>query len=244
MQKITVTKCPVCGNDSSILHAQVEKIQEHRRVLCLHCNTIYFESLPENMPSYDAEYNLHFYRAGDIRKAGIMAAKIAELAINNFKDPEILEAGLGNGLIVWLLTQMRLKASGLDIDPAWTTHLQRHLGIQVYTSKFEDVNFNEKFDLIYSSHVIEHTAEPHVFFKAAYKALKKNGLFFIDTPDTAFWEITKTRWHHFSTRNQFEHICLLSKQAVKILAEANNFDFVGIKSYADYESMQILLRKG
>jgi len=236
--------CPICENANPRLHIEIEKIEGISRIECCVCDTIYFERPPEKLPVYNSEYNLHFFRPGDIRKAGIMAEKIANYANANFTLPTILEAGTGNGLTIWLLRQMGFDAFGLDLELEWVEYLVERFNIPMFTGKFEEFKYDIKFDMIYSSHVIEHVQDPRTFFKKAHEYLKDNGLFFIDTPDVQYWELAAKRWHHFETRTPFEHMCLLGIKGVRLLAEQYGFYFGGFKSLQEYGSMQILLRKG
>ncbi|GAI12094.1 unnamed protein product, partial [marine sediment metagenome] len=116
MNSIIYRQCPVCHNAISESMEWVEDVEGVKRIYCKRCDTIYFDHKPPRQPVYDINYNKHFFRPGDIRKAGIMAAKLAELCQKKWKRPNILEAGAGNGLTVMLLRAMGLNAFGIDLD--------------------------------------------------------------------------------------------------------------------------------
>jgi 2-polyprenyl-3-methyl-5-hydroxy-6-metoxy-1,4-benzoquinol methylase len=221
----------------------IESLPQVERIRCNACNTIYFDRDPQTPPRYDKAYNLHFFRPGDIRKAGIMAAKLAELIDGKWPHPNILEVGAGNGLTVMLLRCMELNAFGLDIDPKLSQHLMLSFKIPVIPIRFEEFNPPGKYHLIYSSHVIEHSMRPREFLKKGFDLLEPGGYFYIDTPDTGCRDQDGPRWHHFETRNPYEHCCLLNPVGLRIMAEEIGFKTTKIDRYHDFGSMQALLIK-
>jgi len=221
----------------------IESVEEVQRILCKSCDTIYFDREPPRQPLYDKKYNLHFFRPGDIRKAGIMAAKLAELIQGKWKHPNVLEAGTGNGLTIFLLRAMGLNAFGVDIDPNLSVYLMENFKIPVVATKFEEFNPPGKYHLIYSSHVIEHCKKPFDFVKKAYDLLEDNGIFYLDTPDTYYFDKENKRWHHFETRGPFEHCCILGHVGIKLLADAVGFRVNHIERYGDFMSQQAVLLK-
>ena len=234
-------QCPICGNVRPEIMRWIESVGDCQRILCKACDTIYFDREPPEWPKYDINYNKHFFRPGDIRKAGIMAAKLAEIALTKFRSPNVLEAGAGNGLTVFLLRTMGINALGLDLDSKLAVYLMEKYKIPIVTAKFEEFNPPGKYHLIYSSHVIEHTQRPDLFMKKAFSLLEDGGIFYIDTPDTFYHDKEEKRWHHFETRNPYEHCCLLGHVGVRLLAQDAGFDIVKIDRYGDFMSQQAVL---
>lgn len=234
-------QCPVCGNQRPEIMRWVEKVGEVQRILCKACDTIYFDRQPPIRPTYDIKYNKHFFRSGDIRKAGIMAAKLAELALAKWNRPNILEAGSGNGLTVGLLRAMNLNAFGIDLDPNLAVYLMEKFKIPIATANFLEFNPPGKYHLIYSSHVIEHCEDPLAFFIRAYKLLEPGGIFYLDTPDTYYWDRMPNTWHHFKTRQIYEHCCLLGHTGIEILARTAGLKIAKIERYGDFMSQQAIM---
>lgn len=204
---------------------------------------IYFDRAVPEKPTYDLKYNKHFFRPGDIRKAGIMAAKLAELTSKNWKKANVLEAGSGNGLTVFLLRAMKINAFGIDLDSHLSVYLMEKFNIPILTAKFQEFNPPTKYNLIYSSHVIEHQEKPLEFFQKAHDILDIKGIFFIDTPDIAYSQQEGPSWRHFNTRNPYEHCCLFAKKTLLAAAERTGFTLENFESYPEYQSMQAILRR-
>ena len=243
MATMQIRQCPVCDNLTPEFMIGIDSVNDVNRILCKSCDTIYFDRNPPEQPKYDMAYNKFFFRPGDIRKAGIMAAKLAELAKDKFKHPNILEAGAGNGLTVFLLRAMGLNAFGLDLDPSLAVYLMKEYKIPIVSARFEEFNPPGKYNLIYSSHVIEHTKNPKEFMKKAFDLLEDGGIFFLDTPDTFYHDKEGKRWHHFETRNPYEHSCLLGHVGIRLLSQAIGFESYAIKRYDEFMSQQAILIK-
>ena len=234
-------QCPVCKNIRPEFMLWIESINDVQRIFCKSCDTIYFDRNPNYLPVYDLKYNQFFFRPGDIRKAGIMAAKLADLIQGKWKHPNILEAGSGNGLTVLLLRAMGLSAFGVDLDPKLSVYLMELYKIPVISARFEEFNPPGKYHLIYSSHVIEHCKNPFEFMKKAFDLLEDGGIFYLDTPDTYYFGKQEARWHHFETRNPYEHYCLLGSVGIRLLANEVGFVDLKIERYDDFMSQQAIL---
>jgi len=243
MKDYTPKQCPICDNIRPEFMRWVDDVGEVQRIFCKCCDTIYFDRDPPEWPKYDMSYNKFFFRPGDIRKAGIMAAKLAELIQGKWKHPNVLEAGSGNGLTVLLLRAMGISAFGVDLDPKLSVYLMELCKIPVISARFEEFNPPGKYHLIYSSHVIEHTKNPKEFMKKAYALLEDGGIFYLDTPDTYYFDKEEKRWHHFETRNPYEHNCLLGHTGINLLAQAAGLQLIKIERYGDFMSQQAILLK-
>jgi len=243
MNKIIQRECPACFTPAPFPPTWVETVEKVERIMCPECDTIYFDREPPEKPKYDMKYNLHFFRPGDIMKAGIMATKLAKLIEGKWKNTNILEAGSGNGLTVLLLRAMGYNAFGVDLDPALSVHLMEKFRTPIITANFEEFNPPGKYHLVYSSHVIEHCFRPRRFFQKAASILETGGIFYLDTPDTYFYERGPKRWHHFATRNPYEHCCLLGRKGLKALANAEGLEVAEIGRYSDFGSQQAVLIK-
>ena len=239
----TTRKCPICENNNPAALRRVEDVENEKRIQCVRCSAIYFTRTPEELPKYDCAYNAHFFRPGDISKAGIMAAELGAFCQKGLKDPCILEAGAGNGLTIFLLRQQNYCAEGVDLNREWCNTLHSRFGIPVHCSRFEKFTPTHDYDLIYSSHTIEHVEDPYPFVRKAYELLKPGGHFWLDTPDAHYWERLSGRWHHFETRHPFEHLCILSLDSIEHLAKMAGFKITDWERKVEYNSLRVLMKK-
>jgi len=231
--------CPICGNAERTMMHTVEANAAVFRVQCEKCKTIYFDRTPPTVPKYDLAYNKHFFRPGDIRKAGIMAALLAEIAAKAYIMPRILEAGTGNGLTAFLLNEMGIYTEAVDMDDALAIWLKQKYKLHVHVSRFEDYKPDFDWTMIYSSHVIEHAEDPLKFLKKARSCLVEGGMLFMETPDVRFYSPLGERWHHFKTRNPYEHRFLFGQPGMYLILSQAGFRDIRIESVPDYQILRI-----
>jgi SAM-dependent methyltransferase len=235
--------CPLCGADKAQMIGKVLESKEVYRVRCPMCNLIFFNTEDYPRPVYDEKYNSHFKRPGDIRKAGIMAAQIAEICEQHFKSPGILEVGPANGLTAFLLTQMGFTTSVFDIDKRNALKIYSLLDVPAYMGDMETSLPKKAFHVIYSGHTIEHIENPLRFAKRIRESLRDSGVFFFDTPDAHYAQTKGRYWKHFQTRDPFEHCCLFNINTVFKLAKMSGFKVVNVVTLAEFQSMQVTLQK-
>jgi SAM-dependent methyltransferase len=99
---------------------------------------------------------------------------------------KILDVGCGAGRVLTLFKEFHqgpIETVGLDFDEK-ATALTRDKGHSVITGIFETVDIPPaSFDCVYSSHTIEHVANPGAFLRKVKSVLKPGGLFFCETPN-------------------------------------------------------------
>ena len=235
--------CPLCGLTSTLDLDWTDKTKTINRVKCARCGLIFFNTKTYPKPTYDQQYNRHFFRPGDIKKAGIIAAQIAEIIKKYQGTAKILEIGAGNGLTAYLLTKQNYSVDIVEPDWLYSYWLIQHYKLQVYPCAMENSDFTEHYDFIYAGHVIEHAENPKLFLEKVHKSLTNNGLFFYDTPNTHYARQHGSNWKHYNTRDEFEHCSLFSLQTAEYAAHITNFEILEKESLPEFQSMQILMRK-
>jgi len=102
--------------------------------------------------------------------------------LSNIKNKRIMEVGTGSGRILKNLIKFSPKhLTGVEPSNAIKV-AKKNIGLNKVTFlniKGEDINFNEKFDFIFSLGVIHHIPQYEKVLKNISKSLKKNGKFII-----------------------------------------------------------------
>jgi len=101
------------------------------------------------------------------------------------KKLKVLDIGCGNGGALDIFKSSdpsRVFTTGIDYNEQ-AINITASKGHSVIKAKIEDVELQkESFDIIYSSNLIEHIADPFLMLKKAAEALKPSGIFFCETP--------------------------------------------------------------
>ena len=234
-------RCPVCFNEDDKYIKLINFIQDVPRVHCLKCNCAYWGSSPSKNPLYDLHYNLHFFRPTDVRQAERMARKVQLFIKDKRRVQRILEAGVGNGLTLLFFNLMGLDADGCEIEFDTCQMLKSEFHLNIIHSAFENIRKYKEYDLVYSSHLIEHYIEPRLFMIAAKRVLKEHGYLYLYTPDLDCSKECDPKWHHFKTRHPFEHCTILSQRAIRKLAESTGFSVIKFEQVEEYGSFVAVL---
>jgi len=153
------------------------------------------------------------------------SALIKEL-INN--DDIVLDVGFwGQGINIndknWvhnLLLNRSKNVYGLDLNFD-IEKLDNKANYQKASA--ENFNFDIKFDIIFSSDIIEHLSNPGLFLKSCRKNLKKSGKLIITTPNCFnLFNITEKISKLEPTVNK-DHTCYFNKKTLKQLLQKNNW---------------------
>jgi predicted SAM-dependent methyltransferase len=102
------------------------------------------------------------------------------------KDMNVLEVGAGDLKLANILLNKNIIP---QISVVEKNIIPQNLNqkIQFYEGFLEDISFNKKFDLIYSSHVFEHIDNIEKHFEKILSVINKNGKLIISFPDFQYW---------------------------------------------------------
>jgi len=102
------------------------------------------------------------------------------------KNLKILDIGCGGGLISEPMTRLgasitAIDASSKNINIAKTHAKKNNLDIIYLNSVPEDLNLQNKFDVILNLEVVEHVEDLDLYLKSCFKLLKPKGIMFTAT---------------------------------------------------------------
>jgi ubiquinone/menaquinone biosynthesis C-methylase UbiE len=123
----------------------------------------------------------------------VFAREIGKLHSKNLI--KVLDLGCGDGSLIFSLNiefskKYKLKFFGVDLSRLDIDFANRrseyfdHKNCYFYAMDAQNLTFdNDEFDIVISSELAEHILEPHKVIKEVYRVLKKNGFFFLTTPN-------------------------------------------------------------
>lgn len=108
--------------------------------------------------------------------------KAIERLVKMFPPPaKLLDVGTRDGYAIHLLKKHGYELTGTDIDDDYVDFCKQRK-YNVLLDDFSNTQIEGKFDIVYSSHVIEHCRYPLDFLKSCEKVLKKDGVAFLYFP--------------------------------------------------------------
>ena len=99
------------------------------------------------------------------------------------KNNDLLDIGSGIGVFLYEMKKKGLNVEGLDLDKRYALFLEKKK-IKINVGEIKELKIKKKFDLITFNKVLEHVEDPVNFLKNSIKFLKKNGLIYIEVPDS------------------------------------------------------------
>ena len=143
-----------------------------------------------------------------------------------FNGKTILDIGSGTGISLVKFEQKGFTVTGIEPDKENTRKINQVLKKGNCINGFiENIKIDEKFDIIWSSHSLEHLEDPNLCFKKAFELLKNTGMFCVIVPDGDYLQSLNQ-----SMKNRY-HLFHYSKNSLKKLGEKHGFQLISISSY-------------
>lgn len=250
---VAVPECPVCGSaNRKVLYTVTEHEygnttdDEFTLKDCLDCGAWYLDPRPDKTalgiiypPNYyayvqqaqlDVDPGRTVQRGPSKRVAlALYQRRVAPVMRHLKPGPETswLDVGCGSGYAMEALRDAHgLTCTGLDMSETAVAHCRRR-GFEAHVSRFEDYapRPGEAYDVVHSSHVIEHVESPRAYMQKAWELLKPGGLCVFITPNTATPE---ARWfgRHWGGLHVPRHWAMLSPRSARCLGELTGFRHV------------------
>ena len=110
---------------------------------------------------------------------------IREKGRGNFR--EALDIGCGGGTLLYTAReQLSLEnVTGVELNAVYADLARRRLNANILNETYVSGLFNNQFDLLINTKVLEHVADPLPFLKEMFDDLETGGLLFIEVPDVS-----------------------------------------------------------
>tara|TARA_B100000795_G_C22797353_1_gene440043 strand:+ start:1874 stop:2707 length:834 start_codon:yes stop_codon:yes gene_type:complete len=107
------------------------------------------------------------------------------------KNSNFMNFGAGHGGISYLMAAKKMNVINIEPSTIFSANIENFSNFNKIENFFEVSNDYPKIDILYSSHVVEHLADPINFFKKISKILDKDAKVFIEVPNCRKSNITK-----------------------------------------------------
>jgi SAM-dependent methyltransferase len=179
---MTTHTCPVCTAATSVSFT-VERIGRFQQ--CDSCGFIFAPETPsEDAALYDENFgatNINpTYRKTATGYVIRNREKLTRL-LNHFEQyrrtGRILDVGCSAAFFMHLAQEQGWKACGVEIAPWAAEFSRKELGVDVFNGMLADAKFPDNtFDVVFSSHVLEHVSDPFTLISEMRRVLRPGGL--------------------------------------------------------------------
>lgn len=116
--------------------------------------------------------------------------------IENTKINSLLEVGSSLCYTLEAAKKREIKHLGIDISEYAVNHCNK-LGLNASSSSFDDLKkANNKFDLVFMQHVLEHFENPFTVLQDCHELLNENGIMLILVPNSKYRRAEKQNSKH------------------------------------------------
>jgi 2-polyprenyl-3-methyl-5-hydroxy-6-metoxy-1,4-benzoquinol methylase len=155
---------------------------------------------------------------------------------------KFLEIGTANDLILDKAQEHGFETTALDINPFYQS---KHPFIRVNIEDSMWWEANHKYDVIWTSHLVEHLREPIKFLERCFAKLNDGGYLFVAMPDPWYINWAKPHdWLHWVLREH--HIMWDMESFIQELLKVG-FDIThsyhNTKNWICYGDFQVIVRK-
>lgn len=248
--KTEVPLCPVCESDQRrelfwVREHEYDTTTDDKFVLkeCQSCSATFLDPRPHHStlgiiypPNYytytlDAKPSSQGSRRGLFARLAnlLLTRRLKPITKHVHLGPETrwIDIGCSTGLTLELFRhQFGCSGVGVDISED-AARASRDRGFEAYACRFEDFEAGEEssFDLVYSSHVIEHVESPLAFARKGAQMLKPGGFFIFITPNNHTWE-AKFFKRHWGGLHVPRHWAMLNPKTLPILAQKSGLEHI------------------
>lgn len=224
--------CPTCSKKNETI--KFEK-NGFTYIECKNCTMLYVSPRPTftilkefyaNSVNYKFFNDYIFPSSKETRREKIFIPRVEKVIQlckeQNIETTSILEIGAGYGLFLEEMQKRNIFHNIMGVEASDALHERSEkLGFNVYNGIFEELNIEQKFDVIVSFEVIEHIFNPKSVLSKIYNTLNDNGLLVMTFPNYNGFDIATLM--NVSDSIDHEHLNYFNEKSITMLLEKIGF---------------------
>ncbi len=235
--------CKVCGSKNYTTQVKLVPGSEYFR--CGDCQLVYQYPLPvtpvleDLYGGKDDKYFKDESRGVDYVKGEPWLRATASFYIdllsgyydNDLAVANVLDFGCATGVMLDEFKKRGSDVTGIELSKWSCKYAREKFGLTVYNENIFDLDLPESsFDIITTSHVIEHVTDPVAVIKRLGQLLKPGGLMFIAVPnvDSLGRSIFGKHWHYYLPD---EHLYLFNERSINRAVVSAGLNCLDVKHY-------------
>lgn len=213
-------------------------------IKCLECGLSQIKSsiIPSNLLElYKDVSDEEYFNSIDTKVKTFERAYNETKEYINYSD-KILEIGSYYGIFLNTLYKKGFKdIEGIEPSRTASEYSNKHYKFRVLNKSFENIDFHNEYNAIFSWDVFEHVLDPNLFLQKSNKALKKNGILTLSTIDidSRFAKVLGRRWPWIMNM----HLLYFGDNSIENMFSLNNFEVISIKHHSHYASLNYAFKK-
>jgi len=232
----TKIDCPACGNTES--ESQFDKMG-FCYVQCGICETLFVNPRPAyqdlmkiyvDSPSTKFWVNDFFLPMAEVRREKIFKprAEFITVSFPEIRSGRTADIGAGFGLFLEELKKLWPESDIVAIEPSVDmAKICRGKGLKVLEATLEDVDPEERFDLMTAFELFEHLHDPLPFVEKIYSLLKPGGYLFLTALNGLGFDI-QTLWERAKSVFPPQHLNFFNPCSMETLLVRKGFEIVEI----------------
>lgn len=219
--------CPVCGTSNT----EIKFLKNgYKIVSCPACRHLFTDFEPTEDDVNQIYSDDYFFNGGAgyedytlekdmlIKRGAYYADKIKK----NISGGKLLDIGAAAGFILKGFEERGWTGVGIDPNGRMAEYGTKIVGVHVEKGTIENLELNEKFDLVLMIQVVAHIPNVRNSIRKIHQLLKPNGFVLIETwdKDSLTARILGKHWYEFSPPGTLNYF---SKKTLNKLMVDNNF---------------------
>ena len=142
-------------------------------------------------------------------------------------NKSVLDIGCGAGLFIEHLQSKGWKVEGIEPDPNMFNHAKNKLNLNVQKKLFSEWESEQKFGLIYLSHILDDLPNLKGVLKKINASLEKEGILFVEVPNLS----SKFRINFEKEAELLAGKYFFSINSLKDTLERSGFKILNVKTF-------------
>lgn len=188
-------RCPVCANSKNFKSLQ-RSFCKTNNFLCEKCGLVFIPRDNNRSKNYYKEDGYFkkspniAYRKNFISKSLLVneserriADALALLSLD-LRGKKILDVGCGYGEMLYVFrSKYGCEVEGVEASTEAASYGTKIFSVSIHPTLFEDFSSKMRFDVIWCSHVLEHSCDPQGFIEKIRELIKSQGYIYLEVPN-------------------------------------------------------------
>lgn len=233
-ETMIAVSCPICGRSEVKAYWT---LPDYSFQQCLGCGHVYQNprpAAPDLVQRYDDDYKDYEVDNADnffnLMQLGLSDIGFEELEAAMPVHRSFLDIGCATGKLLAWMQGRGWRAEGVEVCEASARYGRENRGVVIHVGMIEELQLPAaSYDLVHSSHVIEHVPEPDKFLSEIFRMLAPGGYCVCVTPNLASFQalVFKRQWRSAIA----DHVHLFSLRSLRRLIKQAGFEIVRTKTW-------------